>query len=121
MQVSNLEVWEAQAALPKLLGETWPVKTAFALARLSRRIKEPHTDIEQVRRQLIMQYGDKDEQGNVTVKPNGEQWPAFVKAHNELMAETVEVDVERITLPSDNGAHVTPQALMALEPFLDVQ
>lgn len=123
MQVSNADIWNARAAFDELLKERLPVKTAYWLAKLARKVGEQARDIETVRVKLVKDYGQPDEQGNVMVAPDSPQWVPFTTAYGELMAETVELEglpAEKLLLPSDNGLHVSAATLLALEPFVEV-
>lgn len=121
MRVSNGDIWQARESIGDLLKEKLPVKTAYWLAKLGRKVSEHVRDIEAVRVKLIHEYGTKDEQGNVRIPAESPELAKFLAAFGELMDETVEIEgIDRITLPTDNGLTITPAALMALEPFVEV-
>ena len=123
MRATNAEIWQAKAALDEMLKERLPVKTAYWLAKLARKVSEQIRDIDAVRIKLIKDYGSTDEAGTVSVSRTSERWPEFEAEFNELMAEVVEFEglpMEKISLPSDNGLCVSAATLLALEPFVAV-
>lgn len=123
MRVTNGDIWAAREPLAELVKEVLPVKTAYWLAKLARKVAEHARDIEAVRVRLIREHGSADEKGNILVSPESEAWPAFAAAFNELMAEQVELEglpMEKIALPSDNGLCVSAASLLALDAFLEV-
>lgn len=119
MLVTNLEIWQAREPLQELLKEPWPVKTAYWLAKLARKCGEQYADIDGVRVKLIKQYGASGENGQVSISPDAPNWPQFAAQFNELMELTVDIPIDRVVLP-DSDLQVTPVALMALEPFVEV-
>lgn len=120
MKVSNGDIWQAVPALAELCKEPWPVKTAYWLAKLSRKLGGHHRDIDQVRVQLIVRYGQVDERGQTTVVKDGPSWPEFERSFNELMVEDVEIDVQSVKLPANEGFPLKPAILIPLLPFVEV-
>lgn len=123
MLLSNGEIWQARDALKELVVKPWPVKTAYWLARLSRRLSEPAADIEQVKNMLIIKYGQSDANGRTEIRPGSDSWETFVKEFNELMATETEVDFAPVQLPvqlPDSDITITPATLMALDAFVEV-
>ena len=130
MQITNGDVWQATrkqgekqedlSSLQELLAEKWPVKTAYWLVRLARKLAGPAKDIEDVRVPLIRQYGKADDKGRISLSSEVGDLAGFVAAFNELLAQTIEIDVEKITLPESNGNTLKPATLMAMEAFLNI-
>lgn len=133
MRVSNGQIWQAGPALAELLQEDWiPVKPHYWLSKLARKVGEHLRDIEAVRITLFQRYGETAEDGKqIQVRKDSEHWAAFEDAHNELMDEQVELDVNviKIALPDDDGKpckhcghkrHMDGGKLLALEPFVEI-
>jgi hypothetical protein len=130
VKVTNGDIWAAtspqdpegkeQPPLSLLLSERWPVKTAYWLARLARKLGGPKNDISQVREQLIKEHGKTRDDGQVGISGMDDTWPAFVAAYGELMAQEVEVDIDKIVLPDVDGVEIKPTTLMMLEAFIGV-
>jgi hypothetical protein len=71
-----------RGSLVKLLEKDMPIKQSYNLARF---IKQANTELEQFeqsRIKLVNKYGEKDEQGNVTVAEFNQ--PQFMNELNEL-------------------------------------
>lgn len=123
MKVSNGQVWTANQAIGPLLKEPWPVKTAWALAKLAQTLKERAVPIDQVRANLVNQYGEADERGRFTISDKSPGWGEFVPSFNELMEHEEEIDVEPVKLPTGketDAVRVTGEALLNLGPFIEV-
>jgi len=120
MQVSNGDIWQAQPALGELLKEKLPVKTAYWLAKLGRKLGERYRDISQVHDKIIQQYGEPNDKGNIEVKPDSPHRAECIAAITELMETEEDFPIDKITLPSDNGLCVSAATLLVLEPFVEV-
>jgi hypothetical protein len=118
MKVTNLDIWQAREPLQTLLEERWPVKTAYWLAKLARKLNEQRATIEAVRVKLVKQYGEQDERGQMQVKPDSPLWAAFACEFNDLLALEVEIDGEAVALPEVEGLTLKPETLLVLEPFV---
>ena len=115
MRIKNGELMQAKGPLAELVKIKFPVKTAFALARMARKIEEYSKPIEECRDNLIRQYGDEDEPGHWTIKPNNSKWQQFAAEFNELMEMETEIVLETIPLPD---CTVAPEMLIPLEKFV---
>lgn len=122
MQVTNGDVWTARDSLKALLGEKLPVKTAYWLSRLARELGTHLVVIEEIRNKLITQYGQANENGQISIDGTSPNWPTFVAAHNELMDEPTEISClsRKITLQASNGLCIKSADLLLLDPFLEV-
>ncbi|MCK5236317.1 MAG: hypothetical protein KAR06_04950 [Deltaproteobacteria bacterium] len=127
MKLTNGEIFNAEEPLRSLLSEKLPVKTAFALAKLARKLDEYLIPIKETRLGLFKTYGEIDTaQGKYIVRPyiddgkgNAIENPKAVKLRaetEELMAIEIEVVVDVVELPET--LEVKPATLMALEKFV---
>lgn len=122
MRVTNAEVWLAHEALPKLCQMGWPVKVAYRMAKLARKVGDIRRDIDKVRIDLITRHGKAGEHGQISVTPDCEGFTAFAAGWNELMAEETEISgVEMIVLPTDLGTQVATETLMNLMVFVTIE
>lgn len=119
LHAKNGEIWQAKAALDEIMKEPWPVKTAYGLAKLARRVGEAVQSIDRVRVGLVTQYGSPQENGQVGIMPGHDNWEQFVTAYNELMNEEDAIECARVVLP-DVSIEVKPSVLMALDPFIEM-
>lgn len=95
-----------------------PAKVGIRVARLIRKLRAEIEPIGEVRNQLIGKYGEKNEKGEPFINAESPDWKKFVEEHDALMAQTVEVEFEKVVLPDE--VVVAVDVLVALEPFLAV-
>ncbi len=74
--------------------------------------------IELQRNKLIEKYGTRNEKGIPTIKGESENWSAFSKDYNELLAEEVDVDIMIIPMELALSANLTSAEARAMEPFI---
>ncbi len=124
MNLTNNEVWNAKEPLEKLMGERFPVKTAYELAKLASKLRDQYLVNEDVRNGLVSTYGQKNEVGQVAVETTSENFPKFLAELTELMDTEVEVVCSRVTLPEkvdEKTIAIEPSILLALEAFINVK
>lgn len=126
MKLTNGEIFTAREPLQKLMGERFPVKVSYGLAKLAGKLQVPLTVIDDVRTSLIRTYGETDPENEqqLKVNPNGENWKKFISELNELFAQEVEVDFDAVKLPQEvdgKPLQLEPNTLVALEKFIFVE
>ena len=117
LTVTNADIWQARPALLRLGKQPWPMKTAYWLAKLTSKVNAEYLIVEQLRNELITRHGELNEQGVPFINGESEHWAAFATDHNELMAQTCEIDLDPVTLP-DSAIEVTPEDIVAVESFV---
>ena len=133
MKLTNGDIFGAQEPLRAIMEQKFPVMVSYRLSKLVMKLNEPFKVIEEVRNGLIKKYGETDEKGQTRVKEDGENFPKFVAEFNELMAQEVEVAIEKVKLPEkvastcdkchhnmDRELEIEPKILMALDKFIEV-
>ena len=129
MRVTNRELFGAIGSLSVLTRMTLPVATALQVVKLVRTLKGPVDDLETVRVGLCNQYGSPQEDGEIAVigaedtlgreaTPN---WEKFVVELDKLLDVEIEVDVERVVLPTEVDGEpfrVEPSFLLGIERFV---
>ena len=133
MKVTNGDIFTAREPLRKLLAEKFPVKTAYGLAKLVGKLEPQLKVIEEVRNGLIKKYGEADDKGNTSVKPDGESWVKFVAEFNELMVQEDECVIDKVKIPEkvagtcdkchhnmDVVLQIDANTLIALDKFIEV-
>lgn len=104
----------AKPALDRLATQKLPVKTAYRLAKLLKRVSDETRTFEEQRNAWIKELGEPTEDGNVTVK--AQHVPEFVSRVNELTGETVKVDMDPVSL--DGLGELSAVDALALGPFV---
>jgi len=133
VKLTNKDIFVAREPLQKLLGEKFPVKISYGLAKLAKKLNDQLEVIEEVRQSLIKKYGESNEKGQMEVKQDGENWGKFIEEFNELMAQEVEIVLGKVKLPEkvastcdkcnhsmDKSYEIEPALLMALDKFVEV-
>lgn len=131
MKVTSGEVFDGWESLQILSGMKLPVKVSLQVAKLARKLNDSYAVVEEVRNKLVRTYGQAQKSGELAVifptdmlsRPVSPDWEKFAREHDELMAQTVELDVEKIQLPSvidGKPLQIEPRILMALEKFIDI-
>lgn len=118
IRVKNGDIYSCRDALQRLLAhDDIPVKQAYWIAKFARKMSEEIALVEGQRVALIRKYGVEND-GQVTVEQNGENWVKFVQEHNELMDMETDLDVRTVQIP-DNVA-IPIGDLMALDMFIEI-
>ena len=125
MKLSNADIYGAKGPLNELMGIRLPVRVAFELAQLARKLNSHREDIESVRVGLIKTYGgvDKDNPKQMSVPEDSENYPQFAKEMDELFDQEIEVVFQKVKLPEEvDGVAILIEAsvLMALQKFVEV-
>ena len=134
MKLTNGDIFGAQEPLRKLIEQKFPVMVSYKLSKLVMKLNEQFKVIEEVRNGLIKKYGETDEKGQTSVKPESENFPKFVEEFNELMAEGIEIEkLEKVKLTEkvaatcdachhnmDKAFEIEPNILIALDKFIEV-
>ena len=127
MLLTNGEIFNVQEPLKRLLAEKLPVKDAFKLAKLAKKLDDQLLAINQTRQGLFKTYGDLDAtQQSYRVKPyiddgngNAIENPKVIKFREEteeLMAIEMEIVFDAVELP--DTLEIEPRDLMALDKFV---
>ena len=140
MKLDNGTIFMAREPLAKLMGEKFPVKTSYNLAKMAGKLQEQLKVIDDVRNGLIKTYGkpDKDNPQQLSVPQGSKGFPKFMAEFAELMNKEEEIDFGKIEVPvklpekvagtCDKCSHnmdrlleIEPSVLMALDKFVDVE
>ena len=131
MEVTNGEIYTARGSLQIMVGMKLPVKVSFQVAKLAVKLSEPFGVVETVKNGLIRTYGVEDEYKNVEIiapndlrgRPVSPNWEKYASEFDELMAQTQELEIEKIQLPSmidGKPLQIEPSILIALGKFISV-
>lgn len=95
-----IEIIESKDSLKKLYEtQGLPFRVALSLAKNINKVDEVLEVYEQKRRELVLKYAKKDENGN-PIENNGnykiDDIPSFNKAYSELVSEEAELDIVKI-------------------------
>ena len=132
MKVTNGEVFEARPAIQELSKVKLPIPSAVQVAKLAKALAETLAIIDAVRNPAIKTYGFETKRpGQFTVDETCEGFAKFNEEMAELMAQEVEVEIEKVKLPMtaqikckcgnviQAPLEIEPRVLMLLEKFIE--
>lgn len=131
MEITNEEILNSRQPLQMLSSMRLPVKVSLQIANLAVKLNEPYGVATEVKNKLINQYGQEQKGGEVAVimpndmlnRPVTPDWEKFLVEYNELLAQKVELNIEKVQLPPEidgKPLQIEPSILMALGKFIDV-
>ena len=98
MEVTLGHVYASFNLLSRIVDQKLPIRMAFRFTRLIRELNKEWTSLEKLRSELIETHGEKVEgqEGSFTVPPENRE--AFFTEFQELLAETVQVEWELVSI-----------------------
>ena len=123
MTVTLRDIVNAVEPLNDIVDREIPVRLAYKLMMLSDEINEHQQRYEKLRRELVQKYGDPvyDEEGNDTgqIQVKQENNDAFIREHQDLLENEVEISTPQVTLSELEGAgDIKARHLMRLRAFI---
>lgn len=105
-----------------------PARVSYHLQKLIKKLALAYVDVEAERVKLVNKLREKREDGtfgfylpgNPEGKPVSPNWEQFAQEFNELMAEKVDVDTNKVILPGDTRGIDLTKLLGIFEPFIEV-
>jgi len=150
MELSNKDIWAARIALNQLASQKFAVMTSYKLAKAGHILRGQLEVIDETRNKLIEKHGqpgpngkptllqqidsetEKDKTGN-PVKVYNPEWEKFNAEFAELLAQKVELKIEKVKLPEmvastcdkchhnmDRPLEIEPEILMALDMMIEI-
>ena len=125
MNVKMYQITDFPSLFSKVKSQKLPFKTAYRLTLLAQEIQK-HIDFYQESfRNLLMEYGKKDEQGNIMPTSDGQgvllAEETMTEAYTKL-AELRELDVElpdiKFSVDGFDNVEITAEEMMVLMPFI---
>jgi len=132
MKVLNKELFNARESLMVLGRIDLPIKVALQIARLARQLDGPTAEMDFVKNNLVQRYGQMQPFGAPEVippddprgRPASPEYGEFLTKFNELMEHEVDIEVDKVVLPSKIGRQplrIAPSILIPLEKFIEVE
>lgn len=115
---------EFRAAVEKLAKQPLPLRTAYKLKTMMKRINEEHAKFEELRNEAVNLYGEKDADGVLVVQSNGSvnlDGPSMAAFSKEL-AELANMDVEIGTVKLSelgNDIQLTTEEIFYLDAMIE--
>lgn len=127
MKVSNAQLVDSVNSLNTLNELTLPVRTAFKLAKISRKIETVLADYNKTLAKLQQKHVQKDEAGQPdtytaedgTKRLLFEDPQAFQKEYAELLALETEIELDKLTLDELGSVEVKPTVLYSIDWLIE--
>lgn len=122
MTIEN--AYRARAALNKISHSAMPAKTAYKISKLSNFLKDDANFYTERLSQIIEQYGEKDESGELVISGSGykiqkdktDECTAAIKELSEIEATTPDT---KIYLSELDGVELSPDDIAAIYAFIE--
>jgi len=118
MNVKLADIFMSKDALQKLLQSDLPVKTAFRISRIAKKINDVFNDIEEQRIKLVNKLGEVQE-GSDEIKVPPDKLKEFHAELSSLLEEEIELDIEKIKLSELGDIKLRPVEIASLEYLIE--
>lgn len=105
-----------------------PAKQSFKILRTLKAVDAEYASIEEVQRNMITNYGKKDENGEFMLDSEGrgyliaeEHQNKFAEEMSELLFTEVELECDKISMDLFDNMNLSPNQLLAIEPFIEIE
>jgi len=109
---------EAEPALGPICALKLNARSAYHVKKLAQLVAQETKHFHDERNALITEYGTKQDDGQILVKPDSEHFPTLIAKLNELAAVPVEIPWGPVTLEMLGDAPISAGELLALGPLL---
>lgn len=113
--------------LQELANTKMPAKKSFQILRMLKTVDTEYASIEEVQQNMLINYGKRDETGNFILNETGTGYliddknnEVFAKEMKEFLTSEIELDCMKITADFFDGIDLTPNQLLAIEPFIEI-
>lgn len=110
MKVKLVEVYNSVSVMNKILDAELPAPIAFKLTKLFKSINEEIKSVEDQRVKMVSKYGEKDENGSVSVSESNKE--SFIKEFSDLLATEIEVQWEPISIEKFDSLNLSTNDLL---------
>ncbi|MBS4535840.1 hypothetical protein GOQ29_09455 [Clostridium sp. D2Q-14] len=117
MQVTVQEVFNLNEGLEDIVHKELPIGVAFKIQRNMREVEKEYKITQDLRSKLINKYKEKD-LANGKVKLKKDKLEDFYQELNELLDQTVNINVQKINVNELHSIKVTPKTLGLIHTIL---
>ena len=115
-------IYEGTHAIRTIIGEKLPIKGAYAIGRLAKKLEDEFKLLEDVRISLVKKFGTEQEDGNFTIRGDDqESLNSFLAEFNEILDDDIEFTFTPIDMEQLGAVTITPALSIALDPFIKVE
>jgi hypothetical protein len=126
MKLKMYEIIDLPTILSKLKRQKLPFKTAYKIVLFTQEVQK-HVDFyQETFRNLLTEYGKKDEQGNLVPTSDGqgvllveETMSEAYQKLGELRDLEVELPDSKFSVDDFDGIEISPEEMMIIMPFIE--
>lgn len=124
MKVTINDILNAVPVMRELADTSMKIKTAYKVSKIMSAIDKEYQLFQEARTKLIEKYGDRDENHELKIDDNGnysippENISNFNEELNEILVETVELNVNPLSIDELDNNDFTPNKMINLMPFM---
>ena len=124
IQVTTQDIVNGLPVFQVIKNKELRARTAFTIARLIRDIEQEYKVFEQSRRDIILKYAERDENGEIklvngNVSLANEDVDNCNKELEELLATPIELNSNYLTIEELENIDLTPEQSYNLFPFIN--
>ena len=109
--------------LNQLMVEKLPIKIAYSISKVAKKIQAEAKLYEENRIVLIERYCDKNEEGKPIIEDNHYliNDKAFAREFTELSEMIIDIEFKTISINALEGITISPMTMYVLEMFIEVE
>lgn len=119
MKIKVGDLYDLSLGLADLADKDLEIRTSLKVEKNQRNVSEELLSTDKIRQKIIEKYKDKKVKLERGVKIKTEKWDVYNKEVDELMAQDVNVSLQKIKLNELDGIRIKPQSLRFLGTILD--
>lgn len=124
IQISVSTLINCTEAINELIRKPLKTKTAYKIARLAREISRELELFNTTKDALVEKYGEHDENDKLVIENNTykireDARDEFVKEYKEMMEQSINLNVEPISLKELEDERFTPQEISSILDFIE--
>lgn len=121
-ELSGTQILNSMPALVELGKLELPAKTAFSVAKITKKVKSLHETLDSVVSELYKKWAEKDEKGEVkflddkgTITIPKDNVPLLQKEYDELLKQVSQFQGQKLSISDFESAKVSPQLFVNLD------
>lgn len=124
IEISVSTLINCTQALNELIKKPLKIRTAYKIARLAREVSKELELFNNTKNSLIEKYGEHDENNNLITENNNykireDMRKEFVEEYQDMMQQTIKLNIEPITLKELEDERFTPQEVSSIIDFIE--
>lgn len=111
------QIWDSQAALPKVTGKEITAKIAYWISRNTKKIEAELRSLNEARIKLVKELGKEDERKMWEVLPENRE--KFTEEFEKLLDQDIEIEIRKIKLAELGEVKLSSQEISAIDFMID--